>query len=531
VARVRHSKSVRDDPLGRVISPAKNDRRSKLRKPFDPEDDKPAAYDHTLRRKTRWSILWTVLRIASDQVFSFVVFVILARLLSPAEFGIFALAAAFSEISRVIAIRGMVQNITRSRKLTPALADTVFWTNLVMSLIVSLAVVALAPLIMGLIGEPAGAAPLQALGLVMPIAALGATHLSLRLREFGHKSLALRSVLGGTIGGAAAIAAAFAGWGIWSLVVQRFVTETVNMIMSWHSYPWIPGRNFSMDQLRATWVFGFDMCLTQIMAILPQKAMDVIIGTVLGVSAVGLNRTARRTNQLIMAGTINPFTVVASQTLSRLQNDSTEMLKAYRWMLSKSAMLTCPALIGFGVLAPDAVPALFGAKWTESGVLVQIFTFMVVPYAVSSFTSPMLLALGRGATLRIFALGQLISTIVFALAAAPFGLVAVAWSSVVRSYLALPFQLLVLRKASGVRPQDALAAIAAPLMASLIMGAGVWALMQLIRPYFTIVLIPVFICVAAGMAMYAILIYAISKDARAIARHQIETFRVRLLKK
>lgn len=511
--------------------PQKKRRRSELRKPIDPQDDSPAAYDGSLRRKTRWSILWTVIRILSDQVFAFVVFVVLARLLSPAEFGTYAIAQAVAEISRAIAIGGMVQNIPRARKLTPALADTVFWTNLTSSVILALAILVLAPPIMDLVGMPEAAGPLQGLGFVLPIAALGATHMSLRLREFGHKSLALRSVVAGTVGGAAGIAAALAGWGIWALVVQRLAAETANTFMSWQAYRWLPGRSFSMEQLRATWSFGFNIALTQIISLLPRRAMDVILGTMIDTAAVGFNRTARRTNELVLAGTVNPFNVVALQTLSRLQSDSVEMIKAYRWMVSKSAMLSCPALIGLGVLAPDAIPAVFGAKWGVSGELVQIFALMVVPYALSSFTSPMLMALGRGATLRTFSLVQLISTIAFAVAAAPFGLIAVAWTTVLRAYLALPFQLWMLRSASGLRPQDALSAIAAPLAASLVMGAVVWPLMFVLRPLFSSVLVPIFICVAAGAAVYSAVLLAISAEARTLARTNLKHFRERFLKR
>ena len=493
----------------------------------EPEDDGPSKYDADLRKKTRHSIGWTLLRIASDQVFSFVVFVILARLLSPSEFGVFALAVAFSEFGRIIAVSGMAQNIARAKRMSPALADTVFWTNLAMSVAVALAVLALAPLIMDLIGQPDAAAPLQALGCVLPIVALGATHLSLRLREFGHKSLALRSVAGGTIGGAVAIAAAFAGWGIWSLVVQRFVTEAVNTAMSWHAYKWIPGRNVSWLQLRAIWGFGFNITLTQILALLPRRATDVIIGAMIGAAAVGINRTARRTSEIIISGTIHPFTTVALQTLSRLQTNTEELVKAYRWMLSKSAMVTIPAFIGFGVLAPEAVPALFGDQWVASGEIVQILTFMVVSYSFANFTGPLLLALGRGANLRTFSLGQVISTIVFVAAAAPFGLVAVAWATVARSYLALPFQLWLLQRLCGIRPRDTFAAIAAPLVASLIMGAGVWALMLAIWPYFERRLIPIFICVVAGVVLYSIVLYAISPEARRLARSQLKAWQGR----
>jgi O-antigen/teichoic acid export membrane protein len=493
---------------------------------IEPEADAPSVYSDELRRKTRWSIVWTLVRIASDQLFSFIIFVILARLLSPSEVGTFAIAVAFSEVGRVIAIQGMVQNIPRARTMSPGLADTVFWTNLGMSVAVALLVLVVAPIIMDLIGQPGAAAPLQALGFVLPIAALGATHLALRLREFGHKSLALRSVLSNTFGGAAAVAAALAGWGIWSLVVQRFVSEGVNAAMSWQAYKWTPGRRFSTVQLRTIWSFGFNLALTQIIGILPRHALNLIIGTLISAAAVGINRTAWRTTELVAQGTVAPFTTVALQTLSRLQTDTAEMVKAYRWMMSRSAMLTVPALIGIGVLAPDAVPAIYGAKWHEAGHIAQIFAFLAVPYPVSAFAGPLLMALGRASTLRKLAFGQLIAVIVIAGLSAPFGLFAVAWTIVARAYLSLPFLMIFLKRYAGVRPRDSLSPLVAPLTASLIMAGAVRWLMEEIRPHFTVPLIAVLICVAVGMVIYGILLYAISVDARMLARHRLKMLKV-----
>src|SRR5687768_2179700 len=143
---------MNDDP--RTSRQALQKAKSGGRKLTEPEDDQPSLYNDDLRKKTRWSILWTVVRIASDQMFSFIVFVILARLLSPREIGTFAIAVAFTEVSRVIAIQGMVQNIPRAKKLTPELADTVFWTNLAMSVVVAFVVLGIAPIIMDVIDQP-----------------------------------------------------------------------------------------------------------------------------------------------------------------------------------------------------------------------------------------------------------------------------------------------------------------------------------------------------------------------------------------
>ena len=505
--------------------------KSSARKLTEPEADEPSLYNADLRRKTRWSILWTVVRIGTDQMFSFIVFVILARLLSPHEVGTFALAMAFAEVSRVIAIQGMVQNIPRAKKLTPELADTVFWTNLAMSVVVAFVVLGLAPIIMTVIDQPDATRPLQAIGFVLPIAALGATHTSLRLREFGHKSLALRSLLGGTLGGGAAIAAAFAGWGIWSLVVQRFVTESLNALLAWLSYKWVPGRGFSMKQLREIWGFGFSLALTQILGLMPRRALDLVLGAHIGAEAVGIYRTAGRTTELVASGTISPFTTVALQTLSRLQTDTKEMTKAFRWMVSRSAMLTIPAMVGFGVLAPDLVPALYGAKWKDAGVLAQTFACLGITYSISSFASPLLMALGRGATLQRLAMAQLVATLVVAVAAAQFGFFVVAWAWVLRGYCSLPFTLWVLKRASGITPWDALSAIVKPLIASLIMGAVVWGFMAVLRPLFTHPLFPIFICVGTGIGIYAALILASSEQARQLAKAQLKRVRAILVRK
>jgi len=194
-------------------------------------------------------------------------------------------------------------------------------------------------------------------------------------------------------------------------------------------------------------------------------------------------------------------------------------------MVSRSAMLTIPAMVGFGVLAPDAVPAIYGEKWTDAGVLAQTFACLGITYSVSSFAAPLLMALGRGATLRTLAIGQLIATVAVAALSAPFGIFVVAWASVLRGYLSLPFTLWMLKRASGITPWDALSAIGKPLTASLIMGAAVWGLMELIRPMFAQVLIPVFICVGAGMAIYAVVILAISDQARQLAKTQLKRMR------
>ena len=397
-----------------------------------------------------------------------------------------------------------------------------------MAFLVALAVWLLARPMLELIDQPDAAAPLQALGFVLPIVALGATHLAMRLREFGHKSLALRSVLAGTIGGVAAVVAAFDGWGVWSLVVQRFVTESVNTIVAWQAFKWMPGRNFSLAQLRSIGGFGANLTLTQIIFVLLVRVQDVIVGAMISAAAVGIYRTAWRTTELIAVGAIQPFTTVALQTLSRLQGDREGMVKAYRWMLSTSAVISFPALVGFGVVAPDAVPAIYGAKWVEAGHLAQAFAFMVVPFTLNYFAGPVLSALGMGANMRTLAIVQLVLTVALTMLAAPYGIFAVACAYVGRAYLTLPLQIWFLRQNAGITARITLRAIAGPFFASAIMGLAVWCIMAAVRPHISVALVAVLVGVAAGIVIYSVALLALSRQIRGVVRRQFVT---RILKR
>ncbi|HJS11484.1 oligosaccharide flippase family protein, partial [Sphingopyxis sp.] len=183
--------------------------------------DLPARFDDGLRARSRSSIGWTITRFLSDQIFSFVVFVMLARLLARADIGAFAVMAVTAEAFRIIATAGLVQTIARKKELSPAFLDTIYRSQQAFSFLSAMLIMALAQPIANWMDAPDIALPLAVMSLGLPISSFGATHMALRLREFGHRTTALRSVAGGLIGGTCAVAAAFAGLGLWSLVIQR----------------------------------------------------------------------------------------------------------------------------------------------------------------------------------------------------------------------------------------------------------------------------------------------------------------------
>jgi O-antigen/teichoic acid export membrane protein len=475
--------------------------------------DLPRRFDTNLRSQSKRSVGWTLLRFLSDQLFSFAVFVILARILSPADIGAFAIIAFTAEAFRILATAGLVQTIARADRLTPEFLDTIHRGQQAMALVSALSICLLAQPIADWMGAPNISGPLMVMSLVLPLATLGTTHMALRLREFGHRTTALRSVVSGLLGGGAAVAAALAGWGLWSLVVQRLVAEAAGVVLSRRSYRWTPGWRFDWAILRANLMLNGSLIYVQLVFLATVRVQEMAIGAGIGLATVGVYRTAWRVVELIGRGAIQPFTQVAVQTLARVRDDRVQLARAYQWMIARASALSFPALVGFGVLAPTAVPLVFGEKWVEAGQLAQIFAFMAFPFTLNFFASPSLSALGAGRSLITLATVQLAASVVLTLAALPFGLFAVAWSYVARAYLTVPFQMWLLARASGIGPSTTMAAIWAPLGASSVMGIALFTAHRMLAGRIDDAMLLATL-ISAGGALYAVLLLAFSPQWR-----------------
>src|SRR3546814_3704135 len=113
-------------------------------------------------------------------------------------------------------------------------------------------------------------------------------HMALRLRSFGHKTTALRSVVSGLLGGGAAVTAAYAGLGLWALVIQRIVTEIISTLLSRASYRWTPGWAFRWPTLKRNLSINGSLTATQLVFIFTTRLQELVIGSVIGVVAVGI---------------------------------------------------------------------------------------------------------------------------------------------------------------------------------------------------------------------------------------------------
>lgn len=482
-----------------------------------------ARFDNQLRQQSKHSIGWSILRFTSDQLFSFVVFVLLARLLSRADIGSFALISIFAIVFRTMSTAGLNQTVAREPELSAAFVDTIYRSHMAFSVAACAIILLLAHPFADVMNAPQIALPLQVLSIILPISSLGQTHMALRLREFGHKTTALRSVVSGVIGGGAAVVAALMGLGLWALVIQRVLTEIISVTLSRGAYHWKPGWDWRWPILKRNLSLNGSLTASQLVNIATTRLQELVIGGVIGIIAVGVYRTAWRTVDIISSGAIRPFATVSMQTLSRVKDDREELARAYQWMLSKASALSFPALVGFGILAPSAVPIVFGAKWAQAGDLAQVFAVMALPFTLNQFASPSLGALGASKSLLLLSLSQLTLTAIFTILAAPYGLFAVAWAYVGRSYLTLPLQIILLKRISGIGLQHTWSAIWHPLVASALMGGALYLAMPLtarlgaVSPLLASPWLSLLLDIALGALVYGLALILLSPLWRKLA--------------
>jgi O-antigen/teichoic acid export membrane protein len=416
------------------------------------------------------SVGWSSVQIVVEQISLFGIFVVLARLLDPATFGVVALAVIFVEVAKVIASNGLSSAVVQINALSESAADTAFWINMLLSVALGALMALLSSPLAKLLHQPQMGAALQVLAIVPAITAAGAIHAARNIRGFGYRALALRTLAANILGGSVAITLAATGHGIWALVFQRLVAESVLTVASWLIYPWVPGRRIDIAENRAMLRTGWHVSLTNLVFQLGGRVNEIVLTFSLAYAAVGLIRISFRVLDLATQFSVRPFSTVALPTLARAADEPERMVRQFHQIQAACAILAMPVLFGLGAVADPLIPLVFGRQWHGVIPIMQILAFMAVPICLNQLATPLLTAVGRADVGFRIAVVQLGLGALLSVLAAPWGMVWVALAYVLRAYVTLPWVAFNLKRYCGIAPLSAFHSILPALIASLAMG-------------------------------------------------------------
>jgi O-antigen/teichoic acid export membrane protein len=433
-----------------------------------------------LQGRVARGLTWTVVDIWGRQILNLVIFVVLARLLTPVDFGLVALATVFVAFAQLLVDQGLGDALIQRRDITRGHVDTAFWVAMGTGILLSAVGLFSAGPLASALSEPHLAPILRVLSLTFVLAAMSSIQIALLRRELAFRSLAVRAIAATVGGGVVGVGMAVAGTGAWALVGQQVISAIVSVVALWWVSPWSPRFHFSRRQFADLFPFGAHVVGSDILSFLSRNTDNLLIGIFLGTTPLGLYAVGYRILDVSQTMLINIARKITFPAFSRLQDDRERMRRAYFRVTRLAGLIILPGYIGLALVAPQLTPMVFGPRWEASGVVASVLFLIGPVLSVQAFSDTLLNAAGHPEVVFRFRIITAVTNVVGFLLAVPFGILAVAAAFVARGYLLMPLMLYWMRIYAGVPAAEYLVQLRGILVATAAMAVPVLGVLLLV---------------------------------------------------
>ncbi|WP_017494986.1 lipopolysaccharide biosynthesis protein [Flavobacterium sp. WG21] len=390
----------------------------------------------SLKKAALYGMFWSAIQQFSTQGISFVVSIILARLLSPSEFGLIGMITVLMSIGTVLMEGGLSQSLIRTNNPTKEDYTTVFYFNLIGSCVIYLIIFLLSGSIAEFYNQPLLKSVINWYGLIFIINAFSSvqyTKLSKQM-EFRKEllvvipSLILSSIVG--------IAMAYMGYGIWSLIVSALVQSILASIQLWIRSDWKPSWSFNKEKFNYHFHYGYKLTLSGVLDAIFVNAYAIIIGRFFAPAQVGFYNRADTLKQLPVSNISVVLNKVTFPLFAQVYNDDERLKDIYKRIMQMVLFLIAPTLLFMSALGEPLFRLLFTAKWLPAVPYFQILCWNGILYPIHAYNLNILKVKGRSDLfLKLEVIKKLMITIVI-IATIQFGVQGLLYGSIVTSVLA-----------------------------------------------------------------------------------------------
>jgi O-antigen/teichoic acid export membrane protein len=396
--------------------------------------------------------------------------VILARLLSPKDFGLVGMVTAFTGVLMLFRDFGLSSAAVQRTTVTGEQISTLFWINVLIGVVLGLVALAMAPAIAAFYHEPQlfGVTAVLAVGFLFN--ALGTQHSALLQREMRFTALAVINVVSLTVGTAIAIYGAKAGYGYWALVSMTVTSPIIAAIGLWLTTGWVPGMPRKRAGISSMIHFGGSLTLIGLLVYVGYNADKVMIGRFWGADAIGIYGRAYQIVNIPTENLNSAVGEVAFSALSRLQDDPVRLRSYFLKGFSLVLGLTLPITIACALFADDVVFVFLGPQWKDAGTIIRLLAPTIAIFAIINPLGWLIFSIGLVVRGLKVAPGLATGMIAGYVVALPYGpkWVAFAYSAVLTLWVIPHIWLCVHGTAVSVR--DILVAVSRPLASAVLAG-------------------------------------------------------------
>ena len=390
----------------------------------------------SLRKQAAFGLVWTFAQQFGNQLIGFVVSVILARLLTPEDFGLIGMISVLVGVGNALLNGGLTKSLIRSEALSASDFNTVFYYNLVSSILIYFLVYLLAPSISDFYSRPILTGIIRVYCITFIISAFSAVQLAILTKKMDFKTQTLVAVPASVLGGITGVVLALMGYGVWSLVWSSIVTAIGGVIQLWIYSGWYPGWEFSITKFKSHFNYGYKLTISELLDRIFNNIFLIVIGRYFAAAQVGLYTRAETMKQLPVNNISKALDKVTFPLFVSIQNEEERLKKIYKKIMQMVIFLVTPVLILLAVLAEPTFRFLFTAKWLPAVPYFQILCITGILYPLHSYNLSILNVKGRSDLfLRLELVKKVIIVITLAVTI-PFGIFALLYGQVVISAIA-----------------------------------------------------------------------------------------------
>jgi PST family polysaccharide transporter len=361
--------------------------------------------------------------------------VVLARLLSPEDYGLVSMVGAIIGIAPLLIDLGTRDAVIQQRHITSGEISTLFWITFALGCGFAALAAASGPLIAHFYGEPRLATVALVSSLSLIALSLSYQHQALLRRAMMYQELAIVEIGASVISTAIAVAMAFNGWAYWALVIRPVTVSAVTAVGVWWKCRWLPGRPAFTTGVKEMVKFGFHWVGFSGSDFAGKFADRIAIGHASGALDLGYYQKACLVYDNCLDLVITPLQSVAMAGLSKLRNNPEALWDSWSKALSTVTFFAMPAFGILAVTSQDIIVLALGEKWTSASILLSIFALRGIPHVVQRTCGWLHNAAGRADRFMRWGVISSLTQLLALFLGLPFGMIGVAWAFVLSTYV------------------------------------------------------------------------------------------------
>lgn len=395
-----------------------------------------------IKKKTLSSLIWNALQRFGTIGINFISNIILARLLTPDDFGAIGMLMIFIALSNTFIDGGFGSALIQKKDPTQEDYSTIFYWNILFSIFIYIILYASSPAISSFYNLPILTNILRIQGIVLIINALSIIQINQLRKKLQFKKLALINISSSILSVILAIYLAYSGWGVWSLVFQQLSFGVFLAILAWVSGKWVPSLIFSWNSFKALFNFGSFMLLSSFINTLFNNINSLIIGRLFNASTMGYFTQAKKIEDATAMSITNVVEQVTYPILSEHQNDKERMRNILKRFNTSTFYIVTPMMLMMCLFAEPIIVFLFTEKWLYAAPYLKILALHGIPMGLQGVNYNAIAAIGKSKTIFVTTITKRIMTVILMLIGVYIGAVkGLLWGMVISSCLIILYNM------------------------------------------------------------------------------------------